>query len=95
MQGPAGPGRMITECGGKEAFGERLPVSSQTERGVKGIPGRRHCCEQRPRGKKHERAAVAWVATVSATGPIPPNLWLLPSNPGTEKQLSPASPRGL
>lgn len=43
MQGPAGPGRMITECGGKEALGKRLPVSSQTERGVKGIPGRRHC----------------------------------------------------
>lgn len=66
-------------------------MSSQTE-GRQGHSRQRALPEQRPRGKKYELAAVAWVAAVSATSPIPPDLWLPSANPGTEKQF-PVHPR--
>lgn len=73
---------------------KQLPVSSWMEMG-QGHSRQRALHEQRPEGKKHELAAVAWVAAVSVINPIPPDLWLPSSYAGTETQLSHPSLRGL
>lgn len=68
--GAVGPSGMSAERGGKGALGQWLPVSSQTERGARTFQAE-GTHEQRPKGKEHKAAAVAWAASRLNKQPSP------------------------
>lgn len=90
LEGLWTPGGQALSVEGRGLHGNGSQCS-QIEREVKGIPGRGH---RLSKGRRHELAAVVWVAAISASSPHSPAYGrVLPAL--AQRLAFPSIPRGL